>query len=68
MPTTSVSRLSSDRNGQASITTPAIRLMMPTKMFQPRPGSVGSLIAETVVATPRKMKPTPIQMASSRTA
>ena len=29
-------------------------------------GQVGSLIAETVVATPRKMKPTPIQMASSR--
>ena len=46
------------RPGQASITTPAIRLMTPKKISQPRPGSVGSLIAETVVATPRKMKPT----------
>ena len=36
------------------------------KISQARPGSVGSLIAETAVATPRKMKPTPIQMASNR--
>ena len=42
--------------------------MTPTKISQPRPGSVGSLIAETAVATPRKMKPTAIQMASSRIA
>ena len=43
-----------------------MKLMMPTKISQPRPGVSGSLIAETAVATPRKMKPIPIQMASSR--
>ncbi len=41
---------------------------MPTKMSPARPGSVGSLIAEAVVATPRNTKPTAIQMAMSSTA
>ena len=39
--------------------------MTPKKISHPRPGMSGSLMAETVVATPRKMKPTAIQMASS---
>src|SRR6476659_9442231 len=34
----------------------------------PCPGRCGSLIAATVVATPRNTNPTPIQMASSRIA
>ena len=50
------------------ITMPASRLITPTNICQPRPGRCGSLIAETVVATPRKMNPTPIQMASNRIA
>ncbi|ORW80887.1 hypothetical protein AWC22_17570 [Mycobacterium riyadhense] len=57
-----------DSNGDAITTMPAIKLITPTKMFHPRPGSAGSLMAETVVATPRKMNPMPIQMASNRTA
>ena len=65
MPTTSVN-VAIDSNGDASITMPASRLTTPMKISQPRPGSVGSLIAETAVATPRKMKPTPIQIASNR--
>ena len=41
---------------------------MPKKISHPRPGIAGSLMADTVVATPRKMKPTPIQMASRQHA
>ena len=47
---------------------PASRLSTPTKIDHPRPGSVGSLMADVVVATPRKMNPMPIQMASNSTA
>src|SRR4051794_39953540 len=46
MPTTLV-RIAMDSNGDASMTTPATRLMAPMKISQPRPGSVGSLIADT---------------------
>ncbi|CFS32705.1 Uncharacterised protein [Mycobacterium tuberculosis] len=67
MPTTNAS-IQMDSNGDAITTMPAMRLITPTKMDHPRPGSIGSLIAETVVATPRKMNPMPIQMASNRTA
>jgi hypothetical protein len=58
MPTT-IARVMIDWNGDASTTMPAIRLITPTKIDHPRPGGVGSLMAETVVATPRKMNPTP---------
>ena len=37
-------------------------------MCQPRAGSSGWLIATTASATPWKMKPTPIQIASNSTA
>ncbi len=65
---TTIARVRIDSNGEAITTTPAMRLITPMKMFQPRPGSVGSLMAATVVATPRKTNPTPIQMASSKIA
>ena len=65
--TTSVS-ISIVSSGDPSITMPANRLTTPTKICQPRPGRYGSLIAEIDVATPRKMKPMPIQIASSRMA
>ena len=67
MPTT-MARVRIDSNGEAITTMPAMRLITPTKICQPRPGRVGSLMAATVVATPRKTNPTPIQMASSKTA
>lgn len=56
MPTTNAS-IQMDSNGDAITTMPAMRLITPTKMDHPRPGSIGSLIAETVVATPRKDEP-----------
>ena len=39
---------------------------MPMKISQPRLGVSASLMAAAAVATPRKMKPMPIQMASNR--
>ncbi len=65
---TTIARVTMDWNGDARTTMPASRLITPTKMFHPRPGRCGSLTAEIVVATPRKMNPMPIQMASSRIA
>ena len=65
---TTIASVRMDSNGEAITTTPAMRLISPMKMFQPLAGRVGSLTAATVVATPRKMNPTPIQMASSKTA
>ena len=65
---TTMARVTIDSNGEAITTTPATRLMTPMKMFHPLAGRVGSLMAATVVATPRKTNPTPIQMASSKTA
>ena len=61
-------RISIDSKGDPSITMPANRLTKPKKICQARPGRCGSLIAEIDVATPRKMKPTPIQIASSKIA
>lgn len=46
MPTTNAS-IQMDSNGDAITTMPAMRLITPTKMDHPRPGSIGSLIAET---------------------
>ena len=61
-------RVMIDGNGDAKTTMPASELITPTKIDHPRPGSTGSLMAEIVVATPRKMNPMPIQMANNRTA
>jgi len=52
--------------GQTSVTTPAITVRILTKAYQPR--STGTSVANTVAATPCKMKPTPIQMAIIHTA
>ena len=43
-------------------------LMTPDKTAQPRPGNARSLMAAAVVATPRNMNPTAIQMANNTTA
>lgn len=46
-----IARVMIDANGDARTTMPASRLITPTKIDHPRPGSAGSLMAETVVAT-----------------
>src|SRR6185369_2769746 len=65
MPITSVS-VTRESNGDASTMMPARVVMTPKKIDHPRAGRCGSLTAATVVATPRKTKPTPIQMAGRR--
>ncbi len=45
-------------NGDPIMIMPASRLVTPTKIDHPLPGRCGSLMAEIVVATPRKMNPT----------
>jgi hypothetical protein len=57
-----------ESNGHPSTTMPAMMLTTPAKIAHPRPGRPGSLIAVAVVATPRKMNPTAIQMANKRMA
>jgi len=49
---TTTANVTIDSNGAASTTIPAIRLITPKKMFQPRAGKAGSSMAGTVVATP----------------
>ena len=65
---TTIARVAIDSNGDARTTMPASRLITPTKIDHPRPGRFGSLMAEIVVPTPRKMNPMPIQMANNRIA
>jgi hypothetical protein len=67
MPTTRAN-VTIESNGYASTTVPAMMLMTPKKIAHPRPGNFGSPIADAAAETPRKMKPTAIQMASKRTA
>src|SRR4029078_3782888 len=67
MPATSA-KVTIESNGHDSTTMPGRMLMMPKKIAQPRPGNAGSLMAVAVAATPRKMNPTAIQMASNRIA
>jgi hypothetical protein len=54
--------------GQTIVTTPAITVRIPTKMYQPRAGNAGTSIANTVAVTAWSMSPTPIHMASIHTA
>jgi hypothetical protein len=54
--------------GHTSTTMPAITIRTPTKMYQPRSGIFGRLIANTDDETPWKMNPIPIHRVSSHTA
>ena len=65
---TTIASVRMDSNGEAITTTPAMRLISADEDVPAPAGRVGSLTAATVVATPRKTNPTPIQMASSKTA
>jgi hypothetical protein len=67
IPTTRAS-VTIESKGHARTTIPAMMLMTPKKMAQPRPGTPRSLTPIAVVDTPRKMNPTAIQMASKRIA